>query len=116
MATQDGRRGAYKMAGVFAVIVGVAMLAWGSFAPYAHGAFATQLAAEPGQNPMPSAVTDVPEDCKGIAPTPGSQQDTTQTQLNEGQGIVKPGSNSFHPGRTVRRLVLCPATAKRASL
>jgi len=98
METQDGRhRNAYKAAGVFAAIIGVAMLVWGSLAPYAHGAFTTQLVAEAGQNPMPSGVTDVPENCNGIAPTPGSQQDTTQKQLNDGQGIVKPGPNSFAP-------------------
>ena len=112
---QRAHRTPRQAAGVFATIVGVAMLAWGLFAPYAHGAFTTQLAAEAGQNPMPSAVTDVPEDCKGIAPTPGSQQDTTQKQLNEGQGIITPGTNSFDPGGTVHWLVLYNPTAKSAS-
>src|SRR6266540_3037560 len=72
-----------RTAGVFATVVGICMLVWGSFAPFAHGVFSTQLVAEPGQTPMPSDVTAVPEDCKGIAPTPGSKDDTTQKELNE---------------------------------
>lgn len=116
METEEGgHRSAHSAAGVIAAVVGVVMLIWGGFAPSARGVFATQLVAEPGQNPMPSGVADVPENCKGIAPTPGSQQDTTQKQLNEGQGIVKPGPNSFAPGGTVHWLVLYNPTAKSAS-
>jgi len=116
METQRrAHRTARQTAGAFATVVGMAMLGWGIVAPHASGVFATQLAAEPGQNPMPSGVSDVPEDCHGIAPTPGSQQDTTQKQLNDGQGIVKPGANSFDPGGTVHWLVLYNATAKSAS-
>ncbi len=91
------------------------MIVWGSIAPYAQGVFSTQLAAEPGQSPMPSGVSQVPEDCKGIAPTPGSKNDVTQKQLNEGQGLINPGPNSFDPGGTVHFLVLYNPTAKSAS-
>ena len=116
METQEGtHRTAHAAAGFVAAVVGIVMLVWGAFAPYARGVFTTQLVAEAGQNPMPSGVTDVPEDCKGIAPTPGSQQDTTQKQLNDGQGIVTPGPNSFAPGGTVHWLVLYNPTAKSAS-
>src|SRR5437660_9857765 len=104
-----------RNAGVVITIVGACMLAWTAIAPGALSAFSTQLVAEPGQNPMPSGVTAVPEDCKGIAPTPSSKNDTTQKQLNDGQGIVKPGPNSFDPGGTVHFLVLYNATNKSAS-
>src|SRR5437763_1703225 len=91
------------------------MLAWGAAAPAAISAFSTQLVAEPGQNPMPSDVTAVPENCKGVAPTPGRQNHVTQKQLNDGQGIIKPGANSFDPGGTVHFLVLYNPTGKSAS-
>jgi hypothetical protein len=107
------RRRALRVWGVFATVVGASMLAWAAMAPVAHSA--TSLAAEPGQTPMPSGVTPVPEDCKGIAPTPGSKNDTTQKQLNEGQGIVNVGPNSFDPGGTVHFIVLYNATNKSAS-
>jgi len=112
---EGGHRSAHSAAGVVAAVVGVVMLVWGGFAPSARGVFSTKLVAEPGQNPMPSGVADVPENCKGIAPTPGSQQDTTQKQLNEGQGLIKVGANSFTPGGTVHWLVLYNPTAKSAS-
>ena len=104
-----------RIGGVFASVVGASMLAWAAVAPNATSAFSTQLVAEPGQNPMPSAVAAVPENCKGIAPTPGSKNDVTQKQLNEGQGIVKVGPNSFDPGGTVHFLVLYNPTSKSAS-
>jgi hypothetical protein len=70
------------------------------------GGFSTNLAAEPGQNPMPTGVTSVPEDCKGIAPTNGSHRPVTQKQLNEGQGIIKPsGASSSLAGGTVHWLI-----------
>jgi hypothetical protein len=79
------------------------------------GAFSTLLAGEPGQNPMPNGVTAVPENCKGIAPTNGSANATTQKQLNDGQGMVKPGANSYLPGGTVHWLIKYNSNAKPTS-
>ncbi len=115
MKQRSGQRRTLRIAGVFAMVVGASMLAWASVAPFAHSAFSTALVAEPGQNPMPNAVGPVPENCKGIAPTPGSKNDTTQKQLNEGQGVIKPGANSFDPGGTVHFLVTYNPTDKSAS-
>jgi len=57
----------------------------------------------------------VPEDCKGIAPTNGSARAITQKQLNDGQGVVHPGANSYLPGGTVHWLIKYNSDAKPTS-
>jgi len=96
--------------GVLAATVGSLLLLWALLAPLARASFATQLTAEPGQTPMPNSVVAVPEDCKGIAPTSGSSKATTQKELNDGQGLVSVGPNSFLPGGTVHWLIRYNAT------
>jgi len=104
-----------RITGTIATFAGLTMLVGGFLVPAASADLSTQLVAEPGQTPMPSAVTAVPENCNGIAPTPGSANDTTQKQLNEGQGLVTTGPNSLEPGGTVHWLIGYNATDKSAS-
>jgi hypothetical protein len=89
------------------------MIISGSVAPWAASDVPTALAAEPGQTPAPTDVAPpdpVPENCKGIAPTPGSAQDTTGMELNEGQGSITVGPNALVPGGVVHWLVTYAAT------